>query len=470
MLNSHLTYVELRTFLDGMLCMMALYAVLYYAQHRRTIYWQYALYIGCMILDFRLADQGYQRADYLPGTYFPETFIESIAYLLYIRFAILLMDLPHTDPHSYRILRGMIAAFVAALVLDGCLLLLHVETELRSTIYMISRTLICGAGIWVVPRIFRLQDAVVSYFIIGSVCLLVGSVLALGCNYVPEAWRNMPLKTFVLPISVLQIGVVAEVLCFILGMSLRNRQTEREKIAVQALLIEQLRENERKQQKLQRIRNDIARDLHDDLGADLSGLSVLSSVAASQLAHEPDEARATLKLIGETSRRVVTSMREIIWSLNATHLSVESTLFRLRETAFTLFQYQPIELRLELPADICEDDIPPEHRRELFLMYKEILHNAVRHARARQVHVQMAVRDQTLCLTVQDDGIGFDVKANEKTGNGLGSLYQRAEALGGQLNIESTLGYGTTVYFCGPVIRSAEPVGALMPASLHRPV
>lgn len=470
MVNSSLTYAVLRTFLDGMLCMMLLYALLHYTQHRRAIYWQYALYIGCMVLDFRLADRGYQDPGYLPGTYFPETCVESLAYVLYIRFAVLLMDLAQADPVCYRVLRGVMLAFGIALLMDGLLLAFHTGLELRSTVYMVSRILICGVGIWVVPRIFRLNDAVVGYFIAGSVCLLVCSILALGLNYIPTAWTVGSLSAIVLPVSILQIGVVAEVLCFVLGMSLRNRQTERERLAVQAQLIEQLQENERKQQKLQHIRNDIARDLHDDLGADLSGLSVLSNVAAIQLTHHPDEARATLKLIGETSRRVVTSMREIIWSLNANHLSVESTLFRLRETAFILFQHQPTELHLELPADICEDDIPPEHRRELFLMYKEILHNAVRHAQARQVDVEMAVRDQMLCLTVRDDGVGFDVSTSNKTGNGLVSLHQRADALGGQLNIESAPGQGTTVFFCGPVIQSSVPNRKLKPVSSRLPV
>ncbi len=470
MVNGALSYIILRTFLDGMSCMMMLYAVLHYAQHRRAIYWQYALYIGCMVLDFRLADQGYQSPDYLPGTYFPETLVESLAYVLYIRFAILLMDLANADPVCYRMLRGTMLAFGVALLIDGLLLALHIGLELRSTVYMVSRILICAGGIWTVPRIVRLRSTVVGYFVAGSVCLLVSSVLALGLNYVPATSKVGVFSAIVFPVIILQIGVVAEVLCFVLGMSLRNRQIEQEKIAMQTQLIEQLQENERKQQKLQHIRNDIARDLHDDLGADLSGLSVLSNVAALQLPHHPDEARATLKLIGETSRRVVTSMREIIWSLNANHLSVESTLFRLRETAFTLFQHQPTELHLELPVDICEDDIPPEHRRELFLMYKEILHNAVRHAQARQVDVEMAVRDQMLCLTVRDNGIGFDVSASSKTGNGLVSLHQRADALGGQLNIESEPGQGTTVFFCGPVIQASVPGRKLKPVSSHLPV
>ena len=470
MVNGSFTYAVMRTFLDGMLCMMMAFALLHYAQHRRAIYWQYALYIGCMFAAFRIDDADYLSAGYRPGADYWVALIESAALILYIQFALLLMEIPRHDPFSHRLLRCMTFLLAGVSVLDTLLYAGHVSTDIHSRLYILSRVLVAAGALVVLPRLLRLRQAVIAYFIGGSFCFVAGCVAALSLNFMPRLFTREPDQPFTYPTTFMQIGVVAEVLCFILGMSLRNRQTEREKIAMQAQLIEQLQENERKQQKLQHIRNDIARDLHDDLGADLSGLSVLSNVAALQLAHQPDEARATLKLIGETSRRVVTSMREIIWSLNANHLSVETTLFRLRETAFTLFQHQPTELHLDLPADICEDDIPPEHRRELFLMYKEILHNAIRHARARQVHVEMAVRDQMLCLTVRDDGVGFDVPTSGKTGNGLVSLHQRADALGGQLNIESAPGQGTTVFFCGPVIRPLDTDSELRPVSSHLPV
>ncbi|MBC8151873.1 MAG: hypothetical protein H7Z72_03080 [Bacteroidetes bacterium] len=469
-MNLSVTYIDLRLFLDGMLCMMALYALLHYAQHRKTIYWQYALYIGCMIITFRLDDTDYAQADYRPGANYWVALIESGALVLYIQFALLLMEIPRYDPFSARLLRYMALLLAGGVVLDTLLYAGGVSAESRSLLYTLNRVVLAGGALLVVPRIIRLKQMVVMYFIVGSFFFVAGCLLALCVNFVPRFFTRNPAEPFSYPVTIMQIGVVLEVLCFNLGMSLRNREVEREKIAMQAQLIEQLQENERKQQTLQRIRQDIARELHDDLGADLSGLSLLSSVAAGQVARQPDDARATLKVIGETARRVVTSMREIIWSLNATHLSVESTLFRLRQTAYALFEHQSTELHLELPADIGEEDIPPESRRELFLMFKEILHNTARHAQAQQVHVQVVMRDQMLCLTVHDDGIGFDVASGQHTGNGLASMYQRADALGGQLNIDSEPGRGTSVYFCGPVVTHSQALPAARLESLHRPV
>lgn len=446
-----------------MLAMMALYALLHYVQERRVIYGQYAFYIGCMILDFRLADWGYQQPDYMPGAYFPETLVESVAYMLYIRFAILLMNLPQRDPISYRITQQIIRVFVIALLIDALLVIGGADASVRSTVYMVNRGVACLGGLYVTPRIFRLRDRVVRYFVAGSLCLVLCSVIALLGNYLPiSRWVSLE-QRFVFPVTILQIGVVVEVLCFTLGVSLRNRQTEHEKLVVQDQLIEQLRENEQKQQKLQRIRADIARDLHDDLGSDLSGISLLSRVAAGQLTERPDEARTTLHLIGETARKVISTMRGIVWSLNSTQQSIENVSFRLKETAYTLFEHQPTELHLDLPTEPCDDLILPENRRELFLMYKEMLHNVIRHARAQHVHIRLVVFDQMLCLTVRDDGAGFEVSTNAHTGNGLASLRQRTTTLNGQLTLDSQPGRGTTITFCGPIavpVELEEPVKA----------
>lgn len=452
-------YTTLRLFLDGMLSMMGLYSLMSYFQQRKSIYWQYALYIGCMIVDLRLSDVGYAQADYLPGAFYPETLVESAAYILYIRFAILLINPREQDPVAYRLMQRLIVAFGAALLLDTLLWLGQAPTSMRSHVYMINRLLICAVGLYLIPRFFRLRNPVVSYFIAGSLLLVLGSVAALLTNYLPLVDRLAADNAFRFPVTLLQIGVVGEVLCFTLGMSLRHRQNEREKIQYQAQLIEQLRENERKQEKLQRIRDDIARDLHDDVGADLSHISLLSQVAARQISNQPDQARTTLQSIGQTARQVVATMREIIWSLNSAQTSLESFSYRLQETAGTLFEHQATQLHLQLPTDDMAWVLPAEGRRDLFLMVKEMLHNTLRHASARNVFVSMWIEESDLCLSVRDDGQGFTVSpGGSRAGNGLRSMQQRAASLNGQLTIQSQPGAGTTVSFRCPLVEADELV------------
>lgn len=453
-------YATVRLFLDGMLCMMAFYALLSYFQQRKPIYWQYALYIGCMVLDLRLSDLGYAHPGYQPGAFYPETLVESAAYMLYIRFAILLINPAAQDPVSYRLMRFLLSAFAVALALDTVLWLIQLPIMLRSNVYMVSRLLMSGVGLYLVPRIFRLRSAVVSYFIAGSLLLMLGSVAALLMNYIPAGSRLQPDNAFTFPGTILQVGVVGEVLFFTLGMSLRHRQNEREKIQYQAQLIEQLRENERKQEKLQRIRDDIARDLHDDIGSDLGSISLLSQVADGQVDGQPEQARATIQRVGQIARRVVFTMREIIWSINSDQTSLASFSHRLREMAGLLFEHQSAKLHLQLPDDDLAWVLPAEGRRDLFLMVKEMLYNVVRHANAQHVFVTIAVEADVLHLTVRDDGRGFAARPGDvQTGTGLRSVQKRADALSGCLTIDSQPGVGTVLSFRCPLVAETVAVG-----------
>lgn len=456
-----IAYPTMRLFLDGMLCMMALYALLSYFQQRKPIYWQYALYIGCMVLDLRLSDLGYAQPDYQPGAFYPETLVESVAYMLYIRFAILLIDpAGRGDILSYRMMQLLVRVFVVALVLDTLLWVVQLPVTTRSNVYMASRLLMSGVGLYLVPRIFRLRSAVVSYFIAGSLLLILGSVAALLMNYLPNGSRLQPGNAFTFPMIILQISVVGEVLFFTLGMSLRNRQNERDKIQYQAQLIEQLRENERKQEKLQRIRDDIARDLHDDVGSDLGSIGLLSQVAARQVDGPPEQVRATLRQIGQTAHRVVATMREIIWSINSDQTSLASLGDRLREMARLLFEHQSAKLHLQLPDDDLVWMLPAEGRRDLFLMVKEMLHNVIRHADAQQVFVTIRVETDVLYLTVRDDGRGFATRPGEpQTGNGLRSMQKRADALNGHLTVRSQPGEGTVLQLQCPLVAENAVVG-----------
>ncbi|TAE30245.1 MAG: sensor histidine kinase [Cytophagales bacterium] len=456
MVNVFPTYTLFRIFLDGMLTMMIVYALLSFWQERKAIYWQYAVYMTCMLITFRLDDSDYQRADYAPGANYWVATLESIAFILYIRFAILLINIPQNDPFSYRLLRYMMALLAGSVVIDTVLWLVGVSDVVRSNLYTVNRFVLAGLALVVVPRFFRLRQPVVAYFITGSFFFVLGCLIALIINFMPSLFTREPNHPLTYPVSYIQVGVVLETLCFTLGLSRLNGQTEADKRAVQAQLIEQLRENERKQQKLQSIRDDIARDLHDELGADLGGIGMLAQAARQQLATRPDEALDKLALISGSARRVVATMREIIWNLNSVHNTLQNVVARLEETARTLLSQQAIALHLELPAPHIDGTLPAEYRRDLFLLFKEALHNLIRHSAATHARIRLSVEPlpdnrALIRLSVQDNGRGFDPEAVGVGGNGLRSMQQRAVSLGGSLHIHSHRGEGTTLRFTGPV-------------------
>lgn len=445
------SYLPLRLFLDGMLAMMAVYGLLSYVQHRKTIYWQYALYIVCMVITFRLDDREYARPVYRIGVNYLVTLLESLAFLLYMRFAIQLMEMPRHDPRSHQLLQGMIWLLVGHLLLDTLLWLAGTSPEIRSGLYVANRTLLALGALVVVPRIIRLRQAVMVYFIVGSFCFVMGCLIALEANFIPGLFTRQPVNAFTFPVTYMQLGVVLEVLCFTMGMSMINRQVETERIAVQEELIRQLQENDRRQQQLQRIRADIARDLHDDIGADLSSISMLSQAAERQISHQPEAAKATLQLIGESARQVLSTMRQIVWSLTETPATEDAFANRFGDIAHALFEHQDVELHLDLPPLSAGDVVPAEVKRAVFLTYKELLHNALRHAQASHIHVKLRVHTQSLSLTVTDDGIGFSTENEAFAGNGLRSLQQRASDLDGQFIIHSSPGEGASLTLSCPL-------------------
>ncbi|GHB77288.1 sensor histidine kinase [Persicitalea jodogahamensis] len=434
------SYERLRFFLDGMLYMMALFSLLSYFQQRKAIYWQYAVYIVCITLTFYLDDAD-TSSEYIPGTNYWITSLESLAFVMYISFAVQLIRIQENDPLSYRILRVMTLLLAGETIFEGLLFLFGTNDEIKSLSYAVFRFSVAGAALVVVPRIMRLRQPVVSYFITGSLLFVAGCLVALVVNYFPSVFNRNPDNPFTFSVTFMQLGVVGEVLCFTLGMSLRNRQNELEKIRVQEQLIAQLRENDLKNQKLLRIRDDIARDLHDELGADLASISMVSHATAHQMTTDPAQALQSLKQIGETARKVIQVMREIVWSLHSAHDSAQQFTDRLRETGLSLYEHHPAKLHFEFNTD--GQPVPSHMRRDLYLVYKELVHNALRHSGANNVYVQFQFSNATVFLCVKDDGKGFD-PALPHTGNGLINLKKRAESLNGQLCIGKNGNTGTS--------------------------
>ncbi|WP_373513424.1 histidine kinase [Persicitalea sp.] len=441
------SYEALRFFLDGMLYMMALFALLSYFQQRKPIYWQYTVYIVCITITFYLDDAD-ATTEYMPGTNYWITCLESLAFVMYISFAVQLIGIREKDSRSYRILRGMVILLAVETVFEGLLFLLDAGDQLKSLSYAVFRFAIAGVALVVVPRILRLRQPVVSYFITGSLIFVAGCLFALIVNYFPDVFNRNPDNPFTFSVTYMQLGVVGEVLCFTLGMALRNQENELEKIRVQEQLIGQLRENELKNQKLLKIRDDIARDLHDELGADLASISMVSHAVAHQMLTDPTLARESLKQIGETARKVIKLMREIVWSLHSAHDSSQQFADRMREMGLGLYQHHPTKLHFDFKTN--GQPVPSHLRRDLYLIYKEIIHNALRHSQAENVYVQFRTSSERISLYVKDDGQGFDATLKHP-GNGLISLKKRAESLNGQLQIESTPHSGTKTSLICPL-------------------
>ena len=190
----------------------------------------------------------------------------------------------------------------------------------------------------------------------------------------------------------------------------------------------------------ERVRLRISRDLHDEIGAGLSGLALLSDSARST--GPSSEPERTLERIGTSARSMAADLRDIVWAIDPDADRLGDVVTRMKDVAGALLP--GIRVRFDVPpSQELTARIDMSARRDLLLAYKEMLHNVAKHARATEVDVSLVPRAGALELTVSDDGAGLD-PTGARNGTGLKSLAERARRLGGQFEIETRPGGGTT--------------------------
>ena len=195
------------------------------------------------------------------------------------------------------------------------------------------------------------------------------------------------------------------------------------------------------------LRRQVARDLHDDVGAGLSQIAIMSEVL-----HRQTPEAAGLTEIARVARSLREAMSDIVWAVGPNTDRPADLVNRMRQAAFTLLDFEGLRVHFDTPptAELDRLELSPKVRRHLLLMFKEAVTNVARHARASELTVTIAIDKRELVLTIRDDGTGFD-GANVQRGHGLDNLAHRAGAIGARLTVDSSPGAGTTVRVCLPL-------------------
>jgi signal transduction histidine kinase/ligand-binding sensor domain-containing protein len=211
-----------------------------------------------------------------------------------------------------------------------------------------------------------------------------------------------------------------------------------------------------RQQAIERERARIARDIHDDLGASLTRITMLGQSVRAELDHEPDLA-ADLDQIYLTARELTRAMDEIVWAVNPKHDSLDSLFAYLGRFAQNFLSTAGIRCRLDEPPQLPVWALTAEVRHNVFLAFKESLHNVVRHATATEVRIALELQIDRFILTVTDNGRGFDWtsvtnqapppsdSSRTSSGNGVANMQRRLEEIGGRCDWHTSPGHGTRV-------------------------
>lgn len=196
------------------------------------------------------------------------------------------------------------------------------------------------------------------------------------------------------------------------------------------------------QHSLERERSRIARDIHDDLGARVTHITLLSELSGRENA---GEIQTNTRKIGAACREMAQSLDEIVWAVNPAHDTLEGLVEYLSQSADEFLEQTDIRLLLNSPRDIPHCLISAEVRHQLFLSFREALNNVIKHSGATEIHIDLSVADSQFQITILDNGCGFTIHATPGGGNGLENMRHRLDAIGGRLALSSQPGKGSKV-------------------------
>jgi nitrate/nitrite-specific signal transduction histidine kinase len=181
---------------------------------------------------------------------------------------------------------------------------------------------------------------------------------------------------------------------------------------------------------LERIRTRIASDLHDDIGAGLSQIAVLTEVAVTRVSESAPDLKGTLSKIGSVSRELAESMNDIVWSVNPRRDHLSDLVQRMRRFSSDVLGGGNIDFHFR--ARVPEESIlvAVDVRREVYLIFKEAVNNLARHSGCTRADVEISIEHSSLNVQIEDNGKGL-CEGRNNAGNGLWSMKQRAQRIGG---------------------------------------
>ena len=204
------------------------------------------------------------------------------------------------------------------------------------------------------------------------------------------------------------------------------------------------------QQQLASERARIAADMHDDLGAALTQIAILGEVGRRQLP-DPVQTGSLLARISQSSRDVAERISDLVWATNPRHDRLDNLAGYVREQAARLLEGTVTRATLRFPERLPEDQVSATFRRNVLLVVKEAVHNALKHAAPQHVMVEFAVERGQLHLRIEDDGRGFAGVPSPPRGNGLVNMPRRIHDLGGSFEMDSAPGRGTRIHCSIPL-------------------
>jgi signal transduction histidine kinase/streptogramin lyase len=215
-------------------------------------------------------------------------------------------------------------------------------------------------------------------------------------------------------------------------------------LAVVAILYAFYRIKEEQKTRLDKMRDRIATDLHDDMGSTLSSIRIFSDVVKKQVSEKQPQSASLLDKISNNAAQLSENMQDIIWTIKQDNDKLEDLVTRIREFGLKLCDAKDIEFKVHISESFRTSRLNLEQRRNLYLIFKECLNNAIKYSGCDIIQLFITQQGKHLKMVIQDNGKGFN-KDTIKKGNGLNNIRKRAQEIRGNASIESANGSGTRI-------------------------
>lgn len=194
---------------------------------------------------------------------------------------------------------------------------------------------------------------------------------------------------------------------------------------------------------IERTRQRIGKDLHDDIGTTLSSITLMNTVLKKKINTNPAEAIKLSEKVEDVSRQMIQNMSDIVWNINPGNDTLEKLINRLQQFLNDAFNEIETDYNLQVSENLYSKKIDMETRKDAYLISKEIISNAAKYSKATKFALCLSYQDHSLIIKAEDNGIGFD-NSNVRTGNGLNNIQLRTQRHKGKAIVNSAIGKGTS--------------------------
>ncbi len=432
--------------LSGVLFMMILFMLANFVTSRKLEFLYNALYSACMFILIYFNSTVERLTTPFNNFYYSylDFFLLVTGTIFYISFTRKFLDTKNNYTLLDRILKYA-QRFILLLLALYTFLNFFTDTFLPQfyleSIMKISFLLL---GIAFIYLALKRKDPLFNYIAAGNAMLVIFSSVSLMLMIL----NVKPTGIFLASLFYYNTGIILELVFFILGLTYKNRRELIKEIKVQEALKLDAEKKEFETQlaviKAQQAeRNRISADMHDDLGAGMTTISLYSELAKRKLSDNPIP---EIEKISASANDLLNKMNAIIWSMSSSNDSLGNMIAYIRSYALEYFENTGVQCKIDIPEKLPNIEVIGEIRRNVFLVVKEALNNILKHAGATEVSIKLVRTGDGLTLYIHDNGKGIDMDKLRQFGNGLKNMKKRMSDIQVDFTIENNNGTLITMH------------------------